>query len=91
LHNFHDTELFSAHGVIVLIIELAPSTEDEDDDDRLLLCRADGKLGTPLHCILQCRELHLHHDELEDVSPFRFSHHLLTRCDCICSEEQVWP
>jgi len=32
LHNFHDTQLFSGHGAILLIIELPPAMEDEDTD-----------------------------------------------------------
>ena len=31
LHNFRGTQLFSARGVILLIIELAPSVGDEDE------------------------------------------------------------
>ena len=31
LHNFHCTQLFFARGAILLVIELAPSMEDEDE------------------------------------------------------------
>jgi len=36
LRNFHDTQLFSARGAILLIIELAPSMEEEEEEKNLL-------------------------------------------------------
>ena len=37
LHNFYGMQLFSAHGAILLSIELAPSLEDYEDEDELTL------------------------------------------------------